>query len=108
MGGWIDSAGDGVGWSSRSSPSSVGSALSGRGGRVRGRFSFSESEEEGRFRLLGEDGEGERDKGGEMGRSGGSGAERVPRIWRRWLMLSGEKASGLKTLPVGSVLADLS
>ena len=82
IGCWVDSAGDGDGWSSRSSPSSVGSALSGRGGRVRGRLSFSESEVGGCFRLLGEDGEAERDNGGEMGSSGGSGVERVPRIWR--------------------------
>ena len=76
----MGSEGGGDEWSSRSSPSSVGSDLSGRGGRVRGRLSFSESEEGGCFRLLGGDGEGERDKGGEMGNSGGSGAERVPRI----------------------------
>ena len=82
IGCWIDSAGDGTGWSSRSSPSSVGSGLSDRGGRVRGRLSFSESEEGDSFRLLGADGDGERDNGGEMGSSGGSGAERVPRIWR--------------------------
>lgn len=83
--------GDGVGWSSRSSPSSVGSALSGRGGRVRGRLCLSESEEGDCFRLLEGDGEGERDKGGEMGSSGGSGVERVPRIWRHCLMLSGKR-----------------
>ena len=58
----------------------MGSALSGRGGSVRGLLSFSESEAGGSFRLFGGDGEGERDKGGEMGSSGGSGAERVPRI----------------------------
>jgi len=49
---------------------------------VRGLLSFSESELAGSFRLLEGDGEGERDKGSEMGSSGGSGAERVPRIWR--------------------------
>ena len=90
IGGWIGSAGDELGWSSQSSPSSVGSVLSGRGGSVRGLLGFSESEVAGSFRLLGGDGEGERDKGGEMGSSGGSGAERVPRIWRCWLMFSRE------------------
>lgn len=50
---------------------------------MRGLLSFSESEAEDSFRLLGGDGEGVRDKGGEMGSSGGSGAERVPRIWGR-------------------------
>ena len=91
--GWIGSAGDELGSSSRSSPSSVGSVLSGRGGRVRGLLSFSESDEAGSFRLFGGDGDGERDKGGEMGSSGGSGAERVPRIWGSRLMLSREEMS---------------
>ena len=58
---------------------------------MRGLLSFSESEVAGSFRLLGGDWEGERDKGGEMGSSGGSGAERVPRIWGRWRMLSREE-----------------
>ena len=50
---------------------------------MRARLTVSESDEGDCFRLLGEDGEGDRDKGGEIGSSGGSGAERVPRIWRR-------------------------
>jgi len=107
IGGWIGSAGNELGWSSQSSPSSVGSVLSGRGGSIRGLLGFSESEVVGSFRLLGGDGEGERDKGGEMGSSGGSGAERVPRIWGRWEMLAGKRQGGLNGLPEDSVLADL-
>lgn len=74
---------------------------------MRGLLSFSESEVAGSFRLLEGDGEGERDKGGEMGSSGGSGAERVPRIWRHRLILSRRRQVVVKDRPGDSALADL-